>query len=148
MKKITLLFMIVLFQSCWVCPKKQSLEFTKSTKTIKILSDDYYIKSIRVTEYLPMEKYIETVDSNYVEFNQIGARGATELNLNNAGENYIRKGKSDFKELLNKKYLEYLIKLEKFDTKKEGNFDEETIRFVSEEIKAEKSIFESNAPCP
>ena len=115
MRKIILIFTLILLQSCWVCPEKQSLEFTKSTKTIKILSEDYYIKSIRVTEYLPMENYIETVDSNYVEFTQNGVRGATEMTLENSGENYIRKGKSDFESLLKKDYLEYVINLEKFE---------------------------------
>jgi|GEM_PF-5744468 len=148
MRKIILLFTLILLQSCWVCPEKQSLEFTKSTKTIKILSEDYYIKSIRVSEYLPMENYIETVDSNYVEFTQNGVRGATEITLENSGENYITKGKSDFESLLKKDYLEYVINLEKFENKKDGNFDNEIIRFVSTEIKAEKNIFKSNHPCP
>lgn len=148
MKRITFLFIILLFQACWICPEKQNLEFTKSTKTFKILSDDYYIKSIRLTEYLPMENYIETVDSNYVEFIQNGVRGAKEMSIGNVGENYIKKGKSDSESLLKKEYLEYIVNLEKFENKKDGNYDNDVIRFVSAEIKTEKSIFESNHPCP
>jgi hypothetical protein len=148
MKRILLLFIPILFQSCWVCPEKQSLEFTKSTKTINVLSEDYYIKSLRITEYLPKDNYIEMVDSNYVEFTQNGARGATEMEIKNSGENYIRKGKLDFENLLKKDHLEYVINLEKFENKKDGDFGKEIIRFVSEEIKAEKNIFESNHPCP
>lgn len=148
MKKIIVLFIAIIFQSCWICPEKQSIEFTKSTKTIKVLSKDYYIKSIRITEYLPKENYIELVDSNYVELLQKGIRGATEMSLENCGKNYIQKGKFDLENLLKKDHLEYIINLEKFENKKDGNLDYETIRFVSEEIKTEKNIFQSNHPCP
>ena len=95
-----------------------------------------------------MENYIETIDSNYVEFIQNGARGATEMSIKHDVENYFRKDKFDFEDLLKKDYLEYVINLEKFENKKNGDFDNETIRFVSEEIKSEKNIFESNHPCP
>jgi hypothetical protein len=95
-----------------------------------------------------MENYIETVDSNYVEFIQNGARGAKEMSIENVGENYIKKGKSDSKSILKKEYLEYIVNLEKFENKKDGNLDNDVIRFVSAEIKTEKSIFESNHPCP
>jgi hypothetical protein len=148
MKKIILLLFTIIFQSCFICPEKQSLEYTKSTKTIKILSKDYYIKSIRITEYLPKENYIETIDSNYVELIQKGARGATEMSLENNYENYVIKNKSDFEQFLKKDYLEFIIKLEKFENKKDGNFDNEIIRFVSTEITSEKNIFKSNHPCP
>jgi len=148
MKKVTLLFIVILFQSCWICPEKQSLEFTKSTNTIKIISKDYYIKSIRITEYIPLENYIELIDSNYVEFFQVGARGAIEMCLNKYDENYIRKGKSDFESLLKKEHLEYVVNLEKFKNKRDSDLDNEIIRFVNREINAEKTIFKSNHPCP
>jgi hypothetical protein len=148
MKKIILLFIVILFQSCWICPEKQSLEFFKSTNSIKIISENYYIKSIRITEYIPMDNYIEPIDSNYVEFIQAGARGATEMCLNNYGENYTRKGTSNFENLLKKEYLEYVVNLEKFENKKNGDFDNEKIRFVSTQIKGEITVFKSNHPCP
>ena len=149
MKKIIFVIIVVLCQSCWICPEKQSLEFTKSTKTIKILSEHYYIKSIRVTEYLPKKNFIELIDSNYVEFNQIGPRGAYEMSLDDIGENYWKKGNSNAKELLNKKYLEYIIKIEKVDPeKKNDDSDRDVIRFVSSELEKEKNVMESNHPCP
>ncbi len=70
------------------------------------------------------------------------------MSLKKNHENYISKGKSDFENLLKKDYLEFIINLEKFENKKDGNFDNETIRFVSTEIIAEKNSFKSNHLCP
>ena len=123
-------------------------DFRKTSEKIKILSEDYYIKSIKITEYIPKKNYIETIDSNYIELLQKGARGATEISLKNNYENYITKGKFDIENFLKKDYLEFIIKLEKFKNKKDGNFDNEIIRFVSDEILKEKNIFKSNHPCP
>lgn len=149
MKNWTLLILIIFFNSCGICPEKTKLEFTKSDRIVKILSDDYFIKSIRITEYIPRENYIELIDSNYVEFNQTGPRGAYEMSLNDIGENYWEKGSSNAKELLNKKYLEYIVKIEKFEPeKKNDDSDRDEIRFVSCELVKDKNVMESNHPCP
>lgn len=149
MKKWTFLILIIITNSCFICPEKISLEYTKSNKNIKILSNDFFIKSIKITEYIPKEKYIELVDSNFVEFYQSGARGAYEISINDIGENYSKKGNIEVGELLNKKYLEYVIRIEKFETEKNnGGFDNDVIRFISSEIINDKNIFKSNHPCP
>ena len=149
MKKWTFLILIIISNSCFNCPEKISLEYTKSKKNIKILSNDFYIKSITITEYIPKEKYIEMVDSNFVEFNQIGTRGSYEMSINDIGENYSKKDKIEVEKLLNKKYLEYVIRIEKFETeKKNDGSDNDVIRFISSEIVNEKNIFKSNHPCP
>ena len=149
MKYWTLFILIIVTYSCGICPEKTRLEFTRSNRTVKILSNDYYIKSIRITEYIPKENFIELVDSNYIEFNQIGPRGAYEMSLNDIGENYWKKGTSNAKELLNKKYLEYIVKIEKVDPeKKNDDSDRDVIRFVRSELEKEKNVMESNHPCP
>lgn len=149
MKKWTFLILIIITNSCFVCPEKISIEYTKSNKNIKILSDDFFIKSITITEYIPQEKYIELVDSNFVEYYQSGVRGAYEMSINDIGENYYKKGSIEVGELLNKKYLEYVIRIEKFETeKKNDGFDSDVLRFISSEIVNDKNIFTSNHPCP
>lgn len=149
MKKWTFLILIIITNSCFICPEKISLEYTKSSKNIKILSNDFFIKSITITEYIPKEKYIELVDSNFVEFNQIGVRGAYEMSINDIGENYYKKGSIEVGELLNKKYLEHVIRIEKFETEKNNDgSDSDVIRFISSEIVNDKNIFTSNHPCP
>jgi hypothetical protein len=146
---LIMILLISLIQGCIICPERHSIEYTKSTKSIKVLSEDYYIKSVRITAYLPNKNYIELLDSNYSEFNQIGIRGATEMNLKSAGENYLIKGIQKPEQLLAEKYLEFVIKIEKFERKKNGKLtDMDVIKFVSTDLKKEKNIFESNQPCP
>ncbi|BCY28873.1 hypothetical protein [Flavobacterium okayamense] len=150
MKKLIVFIVLLSLQSCWICPEKQSIEFKNSTKSIKVLNDNYYIKSIKIVEFIPKEGYIEPIDSNYVEFVQIGARGASELSLFDISENYLNKSSkiSNLKLFLNKQNLAYTIYIEKFENKKNGDLDIDHIYFISDEMKNDINIFESNHPCP
>lgn len=71
MKKIPFLILIIFLQGCWICPERHNLEFDNDTKTISVISEDYYVKSIKMTEYIPKDGYVEYVDSNYVEITKM-----------------------------------------------------------------------------
>lgn len=147
-KGVIILTISILLTACWICPDPNYVEFDSSNQTIEVLSEDYFIKSATITEYTQKDGYIELIDTNKLILEQGGARGAYILNLSSPGENYQIKGK-EYSKLLKSEFLQYEIRLMKFENKKDGNdFDEDVITFVSSEINAENTKFGSKHPCP
>jgi hypothetical protein len=134
-------------QGCWTCPDPVFIEYDNANNTIEVLSEDYYIKSITITEYLQKESYIDLIDSSKISIEQYGARGASILNVSASAEHYILKGKN-VNEFLKKKNLQYEVKLEKFENKKkENSFDIEIISFIKDENYSKKK-YNAKHPCP
>lgn len=145
---LIILTISILLTGCWICPDPNHVEFDRTNQVIEVLSENYFIKSVTITEYIQKDGYIELIESNRLILEQDGARGAYILNLPSPGENYQAKGKEYF-ELLKSEFLQYEILLMKFENKKDGNgFNEDVITFVSSEIKDEKTKFGSKHPCP
>ena len=92
MKKFSLLLLVAFLQSCWICPERHNLEFEYDTKIIKVLSEGYYVESIKITEYIRKEGYVEFIDSNYVEIKQKGKLLNRSIDLQDLNKNYSAKG--------------------------------------------------------
>lgn len=136
----------ILFGGC--CPESNYIEFDNQDKTIKVLSEDFYIKSVTITEYKQKDGYIELIDSNSLTLNQGGVRGAFVLNLLNSGENYQVSG-VEYSKLMTLEHLHYKVRLAKFGNKKNGkDSDEGIIYFTNSEVKTSKTKFGSKHPCP
>jgi hypothetical protein len=141
-------FLLVLFHVSCICPDGPRIEFTNSSKRITLLkTDEYYIKKVRITEYIPAEKHIVLIDSSYIEFLQNGNREATDLSLLSIGENYIERGDAHPQLFFTKKNLYYSVTLERFEYRKRGALDTEVISFTNASLE-EKNIFQSKHPCP
>lgn len=143
MKKISLLLLAVLLQSCWICPERHNLEFEYDTKIIKVLSEGYYFESIKITEYIPKEGYVEFIDSNYVEIKQNGKLLSKSIDLRNLNKNYTAKG-IDIKEILSKKEIAFEIMIKNPKLKIEDEDSRSFIYFVTDSLTKGKLIVESN----
>jgi len=146
MKNFFILSLFIL-QGCWICPDPTYIEFNYPNQTIEVLSDDYFIKSVTVSEYTLKKGYMELIDSNTVTIDQFGARGAFILNISDFGENY-KSENVKLKEILRKENLQFEIRLEKFlNRKKRDGFDVEIISFIKEKGK-KKVMYRSKHSCP
>ncbi|MBC7847630.1 MAG: hypothetical protein H7Y10_14205 [Flavobacterium sp.] len=143
MKKISLLLLVVFLQSCWICPERHNLEFEYDTKIFKVLSEGYYVESIKITEYIPKEGYVEFIDSNYVEIKQNGKLLSRRIDLRNLNENYSAKG-IDIKEILSKKEIAFEIMIKNPKLKIEDEDSRSFIYFVTDKLTKGKLIVESN----
>jgi hypothetical protein len=147
MKNWTIWLIAFTLQGCWICPDPVFIEHDNVNNTIEVLSEDYYIKSITITEYLQKEGSIDLIDSSKISIEQYGPRGASILSISNSLENYNLKGK-DVNEFLKKKNLQYEVRLEKFENKKkENSFDIEIIDFIKDENYSKKK-YNTKHPCP
>lgn len=145
MKIISLLLLILLFQSCWICPESHSVEYDAKTKTLKVLSEGYYIESVKLTEYIPKEGYIEEIDSNYTKISQTSNKVNRTLNLLNLNSNYIAKGKN-IQNLLDKNELVFEIRIIK-PGKIKKLAEKDYINFASENLTDEIMIWKSSGGC-
>jgi DNA-binding protein len=143
MKKISLLLLAGLLQSCWICPERHNLEFEYDTKIIKVLSEGYYIESIKITEYIPKEGYVDFIDSNYVEIKQNGKLLSRSIDLRNLNKNYSAKG-IDIKKILSKKEIAFEIMIKNPKLKIEDQDSRSFIYFVTDSLTKGKLIVESN----
>lgn len=143
MKKISLLLLVVLLQSCWICPERHNLEFDYDTKIIKVLSEGYYIESIKMTEYIPKEGYVEFIDSNYVEIKQRGKLLNKSIDLRDLNKNYSAKG-IDIKKMLSKRELAFEIMVKNPKLKIEDEDARSFVYFVTDSLTKGKLIAESN----
>lgn len=145
MKKILFLTIPFLLQSCF-CPKKHKMEYNNITKTIKVLSEDYYIRDIKIVEYIQRENYIELIDSNYVEIRNNGKFINNKIDLLDIDKKYKTIGKP-VAEILMKRNIAFYIwivnpKLKKTDV----NYISLAELGIDKSSKA-KIIFESNGGC-
>ncbi|WP_281635808.1 hypothetical protein [Flavobacterium marginilacus] len=143
MKKILLLLLIILFQSCWICPERHNLEFDNNTKIIKVLSEGYYFESIKITEYIPKEGYVEFIDSNYVEIKQKGKLLNNLIDFRNLNNNYNIKG-IDIEKILSKREIAFEIMVKNPKLKTEDEDSRSFIYFVTDSLTKGKLIAESN----
>lgn len=118
MKKKLLLLLVILLQSCWICPETHNLEFEYETKIIKVLSEGYYIESIKMTEYIPKEGYVKFIDSNYVLIKHRGKLLNKSIDLQDLNKNYITKG-MDIKKMLSNREIAFEIVVKNPKLKKE-----------------------------
>lgn len=127
-------------QSCFLdCSYHEKVEFDNSRKFIKVLSDNYCIISIKLTEYEPMEGYIREIENNSFkkDFDKSKLVKSIDLpNLLNIKENNFNQA------LIEKKYIEYEIVLEEIEPR-ERSEDMKYIQFVSELADKGQKIFES-----
>jgi len=139
MKK-TFQSLIILFIVTSCCPPRHSIEFVNSKKEIKVLSEDYFLKSIIITEYIPKENYIEEIDSNrtIITFKP----NTNSINLYKLEQTSDVQGKK-LDKMLAKKFLQYKIYL---TPKDEAAFDKtfDEVYFVSEQIVKNSMEFETN----
>lgn len=143
MKKIILLLLAILLQSCWICPDRHNLEFDYDTKIIKVLSEGYFVESIKITEYIQKEKYVEYIDSNYVEIKQNGTLLNQSIDLRELNKNYIAKG-INLKEMLSKKEIAFEIMVKNPKLKTEDENARAFIYFITDSLTKGKLIAESN----
>jgi len=132
---------VVLFltmQGCWFGPECVYLEFDSRSNTINVLSEDYYIRNIKITEYIQQQGSIHLLDSTCVLIDQYGQRGATTLSIAKSDEHYLIHG-MNLQDLLTKKNLHYKVQLEKFENeKKHDPFDVVVISFVKDQTTVKK----------
>lgn len=84
------------------------MEFEYNNKIIKVLSDGYYIESIKIVEYVPKKGYVEYIDSNYVEIKPNGILLNNRIDLLNLNTNYNAK-RIGLKQILSKRELAFEI---------------------------------------
>lgn len=128
------------------CPKKHDLEFDNSNKTIKVLSENFYIDNIKIVEYIPKDGYIELIDSNYIEINKKGKLINNKIYLQDIGKNYISKGKP-INEILAKKNIAFYIWIVNPKLKNSDTNHGALAEFIITSNSKEKFIFESNGGC-
>lgn len=145
MKKYIFLIIPIFLLGCF-CPKTHDLEFDNSNKTIKVLSEDYYIDNIKIVEYIPKEGYIELIDSNYIEINKKGKLINNKIYLQDIGKNYISKGKP-INEILAKKNIAFYIWIVNPKLKNSDTNHGALAEFIINNNSKEKFIFESNGGC-
>lgn len=143
MKKFSLLLLVAFLQSCWICPERHNLEFEYDTKIIKVLSEGYYVESIKITEYIRKEGYVEFIDSNYVEIKQKGKLLNRSIDLQDLNKNYSAKG-IDIKAILSKKEIAFEIMIKNPKLKIEDEDSRSFIYFVTDSLTKGKLIVESN----
>ena len=144
MKKFSLLLLVAFLQSCWICPERHNLEFEYDTKIIKVLSEGYYVESIKITEYIRKEGYVEFIDSNYVEIKQKGKLLNRSIDLQDLNKNYSAKG-IDIKAILSKKEIAFEIMIKNPKLKIEDEDSRSFIYFVTDSLTKGKLIVESNS---
>lgn len=141
-KTLILIFSMfaLLLQSCFLdCSYHEKIEFDNINKSIKVLSDNYCIISLSITEYEPMEGYIREIKNNNFKI---------DFELNETVKNVnllelLKNSKNDsVLSFLNKKYISYDIVLHEINPEKFSE-DMKYIHFVSEEIEKGETIFES-----
>jgi hypothetical protein len=145
MKNFLFLSLLTLIQGCWICPESHSVEYNAKTKTLKVLSEGYYIESVKLTEYIPKEGYIEEIDSNYTKISQTSNKVNRTLNLLNLNKNYIAKGKN-IQNLLDEKELVFEIIIIK-PGKTKNLTETDYINFASENLTDEIMIWKSSGGC-
>jgi hypothetical protein len=147
MKNWTIILVGLILQSCFNCPEPVFIEFDNINNTIQVLNEDYYIKSLTITEYLNREGYIEKIDSSKIKIEQFGARGTNLIYIDKPVKNYTVSGQTN-PEFMVKKLLQFQVVLEKFENKKDGRrTDTEFVDFVKGETKG-KVKYNSTHPCP
>jgi hypothetical protein len=144
---ISLLLAGIVLQSC-LCPDPTYIAFDPSQETVEVLTDDYYIKAVIITEYIPREGFIELVDASKSSIVQAGGWARTILKLSDdCSEQYMCSGKP-LREMLKIPYLEYRVQLEKFKNKqRQDGFDVEEVVFTKTSSN-KKMTYNSTHPCP
>lgn len=142
-KKISLLFLLILFQSCWICPERHSLEYEYETKIIKVLSDGYVIESIKITEYISKKGYVEYIDSNCVEIKPNGRLLNNHIDLLKINKNYSAKG-TEVKQILSLRDLAFEIMIINPKLKLDDEDSRSYIYFITDSLTKDKIIAESN----
>jgi hypothetical protein len=127
-------------QSCFLdCSYHEKIEFDNSRKVVKVLSENYCIISIKLTEYEPMEGYIREIENNTVKIDFDKNKLVKNIEL----PELLNVKENDFNQaLIDKKYIEYEIVLEEIEPRKHSE-DTKYIQFVSEQVDKGEKIFES-----
>ncbi|MFK7031811.1 hypothetical protein [Flavobacterium oreochromis] len=142
MKKLLFLLILILSQSCWICPERHKIEFDNDTKKVKVLSDGYFIESIKMTEYIPKEGYIEPIDSNYVNIIPVG-KLEKKIDLNSITKNYTCTG-INIEQLLTKKEIAFEIWVKNPDLEIGDEDAKSLVYFVTDSKSKGKTVEESN----
>lgn len=128
------------FQSCFLdCSYHAKIEFDNSNKSIKVLSDNYCITSVELTEYEPMEGYIREIENNTVKIELDQQKAIKSIHLSsllNAKENNLNQA------LVDNKYVEYEIVLHEIQPASHSE-DTKYIQFVNQEVEKGEKVFES-----
>ncbi|MGK4568122.1 hypothetical protein [Flavobacterium sp. 3HN19-14] len=142
MRKIILLLVLILFQSCWICPDKHKIEFDNDEKTFTVLSDGFFIESIKMTEFIQKEGYIETIDSNSIKIASTG-KLQQKINLKSLTKNYSIVG-INLKKMLEKKNIAFEVCVINPDLKVDDENANSLIYFVTDNTSKGKTVQESN----
>lgn len=129
-----------MLQSCFLdCSFPEKIEFDNSTKNIKVLSENYCIISVKLTEYEPMKGYIREIENNTVKVDFDQTKLIKNINL----PSLLDIKNNDFNQaLIDKKHIEYEIVLHEIEPK-EHSEDTKYIQFVSEQVEKGEKVFES-----
>ncbi|QOG03666.1 hypothetical protein [Flavobacterium sp. MDT1-60] len=122
------------------------MEFDNINKTIKVVSEDYYIDNIKIVEYIQKENYIELIDSNYIEINKRGTIINNKIDLLAINKNYKTTGKP-IKDVLKKKNIAFYIWIVNPKLKKKDTNYGALAEFVIDSISKKRIVFESNGGC-
>lgn len=146
MKNTAIIFLLLLIlQSCWICPDPKFVEFDDSTKTITSLPDDYFIESVTLTKYIQRDGYIELDTTASLTFNNSGQKVSNKISLTETTDFEIEEG-GNF-DLLENKPIQFQVRLRR----REGNDESAPVKeitFLSEEISENKTKFGTTEPCP
>lgn len=141
-KFYTLIFSVLalLLQSCFLdCSYHEKIEFDNINKNIKVLSDNYCIISLRLTEYEPMEGYIREIKNNNFKIDFDLNETVKNVNLSvllNSKEN------DSILTLLDEKYIAFDLVLHVIEPKSHSE-EIKHIHFVSEQVEKGEKVFES-----
>ncbi|MGK4568156.1 hypothetical protein [Flavobacterium sp. 3HN19-14] len=143
MRKIVLILGLILFQSCWICPDRHKIEFDNDEKIFTVLSDGFFIESVKMTEYIQKEGYIETIDSNSITIASTGKQLQQNINLKSLTKNYSVVG-IDLKKMLEKKNIAFEVWVKNSDLKVNDENAKSLVYFVTDNNSKGKTIQESN----
>jgi hypothetical protein len=141
MHNLIKLSLLIITLSLTSCSDTSYIEFNNTEKSITNLTDNYYLKTVIITEFTYNNDTIQLLDSNRLIIEQTGGRAIEKLSLLQPNSNYSFSG-SSASELLNKEHLHFEIRMSKYEMWKFGRkSDYKMITFKSSDINSLKTQF-------
>ncbi|MCJ8289947.1 MAG: hypothetical protein HRT58_09805 [Crocinitomicaceae bacterium] len=123
------------------CSDSNYIEFNSEEKVIINLTDNYFIKSVVITEFVENNATIHFIDSNKMTITQHGGRAMNVINLLHLNTNYTAEGISA-SILLKKENLHFKIVMSKYEMWKLGmDSDFKIITFKSSDLMKTRTEF-------
>ena len=132
---------IITFISISSCSNSNYIEYDNKEKTISNLTDNYYLKSVEITELVQSNNTLKLLDSNKSTIKQHGGRAIDKLNLLHLNNNYTSTGAKTI-DLLKKENLHFKVTMSKYEMwKLRMESDFKVIIFKSSDLVKVKNEF-------